>query len=129
MADGIFNRAIFNDDIFNTHEAIVMSGTHATQQLTARRPALFIPIEFSFRIKAAIIIIQWINQIPIKKLIPVRISQVKLDEAFNIPLNRLKGVWIKALKRESLRYMLKTILMNSDKVELLRILKELFKRK
>jgi len=126
MADGIFNRAIFNDDIFNTHEAIVISGTQATQQLTARRPALFIPIEFTFRIKAKTINV--INQLNIKKLIPVRISQVKIDEAFAISLTELKGVWQKLLKKELLNYIISNIVSSSDIAHSLKIFKRLFKR-
>jgi len=131
MVDGIFNRSIFNSKIFNSHEGIIIVGTHATQQLLSRkkrRPELLIPVEFTFRIIARTFITHVINQLNIKKLIPFKISQEKIDEAFSIPLTNLKEVWQKALKKESLYHILSTILIKSDKVQLLKILKEMFKR-
>jgi len=59
MADGIFNSAIFNDGVFNSHGAGVgnftLSGTHATQAFFTARPEQLIPIEFTFIIRAGII--------------------------------------------------------------------------
>jgi len=130
MSDGIFNTSIFNDTIFNTHAVVglTLSGTQSNQLLDRKRPAILVPVEFSFRIKATTYIIEFIEQLNYKKLIPVRISQEKLDQAFSIPLTKLKEVWQKKLKKQSLYYMLSSILLNSDKVNLLRILKELYKR-
>jgi len=135
MVDGIFNSNLFNREIFNTHlqgtTGIIIGGTHSGQQLLSRkkrRPEILIPVEFTFRIIARTFITHVINQLNIKQLVPVRISQVKLDEAFSIPLTALKNTWQKALKKESLHYMLSSILLKSDKVQLLKILKEMFKR-
>jgi len=52
MAHGIFNSQLFNNSIFNTHEAIEIAGTQSTQQLTskARRPEQLITTEFTFRL-------------------------------------------------------------------------------
>ena len=55
MAHGIFNTLIFNEDIFNTHEGLVLIGTpHPTQAFYTSHEQL-IPICFIFKLKSCLV--------------------------------------------------------------------------
>jgi len=56
MTDGVFNRTIFNDSIFNIHAGLLLIGTHPTQAFFTGRPQQLIPVEFTFILKAGIIV-------------------------------------------------------------------------
>ncbi len=129
MTDGVFNSSLFNSDIFNTHAeaGLTISGSHATAYIYGERkyhPEILTPVEFTFRIKAKTHITLILNQLNYSKLRPIKIN----SEGLAVSLDKLKEVWVKALKKDSLHYMMESILLQSDKVHLLKILKEMFKK-
>ncbi len=129
MTDGVFNQSIFSNSIFNTHAeaGLTISGSHATAYIYGEKkyhPEILIPVEFTMRIKARTFITLRLDQLNYTRLRPIKIN----TESLNISLDNLKEAWVKALKQQSLHHMMETILLRSDKVGLLRILKELYKR-
>ena len=126
---GIFNQSIFNDGIFNTGSqgGLTIQGSHATPSLYGKskyHPELLIQVEFTMRLIARTFVPLQLEQLNFTNLRPPTMN----TESFSISLANLKEAWVKALKKQSLHHMMETILLRSDKVNLLRILKELYKR-
>ena len=111
---------------------LTISGQHSNQSLYVKSPEILSPVEFTFRIKAGIIKLEWFAEAIWNKLSVCSFDSRILKEAFVLePINKLQFKLKKIKETLERQYKLETVgnlLSMASESDLIKLIGTLFKK-